>query len=175
MYYDYTDLDLRLLPGVEAMVESSDSVVFRVRVAATEPFDADRHRARKERAQERYVQQLLAQAGERVVRADWDVYLGEGKLTYFKKPCAPSDVQAKFILHVTPADPGVLPIARRRYGFDSLGFHFDRLSRQHRMQVADQCIAIVDLPTYAIDRIRVGQWIANGNRTLWDAEFSPSR
>ncbi len=167
-YFDYNDLDLRLLPGVEVVVEWSDSVVFRVRVAATEPFDADRHRAQKER----YVEQWLAQAGERVVRAGWDVYRNGRKLTYFKKPCVPADVQAKFILHVTPADPGVLPIARRRYGFDNLGFHFDWLRRPHRIQVADQCIAVVELPAYAIDRIRVGQWIANGNRTVWDAEFS---
>ena len=174
-YYGYNDLDLRLLPGVEVVVELSDGVVFRVRGAATEPFDAERHRARKQRAQERYVAQWLAQAGERVVRADWDVYRTGRKLTYFKKPCAPADVQAKFILHVTPADPGVLPIARRRYGFDNLGFHFDWLRRRHRMRVADQCLAIVELPAYAIDRIRVGQWMANGNRTVWDAEFSPSR
>ena len=175
VYYDYNDLDLRLLPGVEEVVEWSDGVVFRVRVAATEPFDADRHRVQKQRAQERYVAQLLAQAGERVVRAGWDVYRNGRKLTYFKKSCAPADVQAKFILHVTPADPGVLPIARQRYGFDNLGFHFDWIRRRHRMQVADQCIAVVELPDYAIARIRVGQWISAENRTLWDAEFSPSR
>ena len=175
VYYDYNDLDIRLLPGVEEVVELSDGVVFRVRVAATEPFDADRHRARKQRAQERYVAQLLEQAGERVVRADWDVYRTGRKLTYFKKPCAPADVQAKFILHVTPSDPGVLPIARWRYGFDNLGFHFDQLKRTAHVRVADQCIAIVELPDYAIDRIRVGQWVAEGNRTVWDAEFSPGR
>ena len=175
VYYDYNDLDLRLLPGVEEVVELSDGVVFRVRGAATEPFDAERHRARKQRAQERYVAQLLAQAGERVARSDWVVYRNGRKLTYFKKPCAPADVQTKFILHVTPADPGVLPIARRRYGFDNLGFHFDGLRRRHRMQVADQCLAVVELPDYAINRIRVGQWMANGNRTVWDAEFSPGR
>ena len=174
-YYDYNDLDLRLLPGVEEVVEWSDSVVFRVRGTATEPFDADRHRVYKQRAQEHYVAQLLTQAGERVVRAGWDVYRNGRKLTYVKKPCAPADVQAKFILHVTPAAPSVLPIARRRYGFDNLGFHFDWLRRRHRLRVADQCIAIVDLPAYAIDRIRVGQWMANGNRTVWDAEFSPGR
>ena len=63
VYYDYNDLDIRLLPGVEEVVELSDGVVFRLRVAATEPFDADRHRAQKHRAQERYVAHLLAQGG----------------------------------------------------------------------------------------------------------------
>ena len=168
VYFDYTDLDIRLLPGVETVAESSDGVVFRVMVAATEPFDADRHRARKQRYQERYVEQLLEQAGERVVRADWDVYRNGHKLTYFKQPCTPAAVQAKFILHVIPADPGVLPIARRRYGFDSLGFYFDRRG----VQVGDQCIATVQLPGYPIGRIRVGQWISADNRTLWDAKFA---
>ena len=168
VYFDYTDLDIRLLPGVETVAESSDSVVFRVMVAATQPFDEDRHRARKQRYQERYVEQLLEQAGERVVRADWDVYRNGHKLTYFKQPCAPADVQAKFVLHVIPADPGVLPIARRRYGFDSLGFYFDRRG----VRVGDQCIVTAHLPAYPIGRIRVGQWISDGNRTLWAAEFS---
>ena len=174
-YYDYNDLDIRLLPGVEEVVELSDGVVFRVRVAATEPFDADRHRARKHLAQERYVAHLLAQAGERVVRADWDVYRNGRKLTYFKQPCAAADVQAKFVLHVVPSDPADLPIHRKRYDSDNLGFHFDSLDLAARVQVADQCIAIVELPDYAIDRVYVGQWISKENRTVWEAEFSPGR
>ena len=175
VYYDYNDLDIRLLPGVEEVVALSDGVVFRVRVAATEPFDADRHRARKQRAQERYVAHLLAQAGERVVRADWDVYRNGRKLTYFKQPCAAADVQAKFVLHVVPSDLGVLPIARRRYGSDNLGFHFYWLDLAARVQVGDQCVATVQLPDYAIDRVYVGQWISKENRTVWEAEFSPGR
>ena len=175
VYYDYNDLDIRLLPGVEEVVALSDGVVFRLRLAATEPFDADRHRARKHLAQERYVAHLLAQAGERVVRADWDVYRNGRKLTYFKQPCAAADVQAKFVLHVVPADSGVLPIARRRWGSDNLDFHFDWLDLAARMQVADQCVAIVQLPDYAIDRVYVGQWISKENRTVWEAEFAPGR
>ena len=163
-YFDYDDRDLRLLPGVKVMAESPDGVVFHATAAATEPFDADRHRARKER----YVEQSLEQAGERVVRSSWDVYRTGRKLTYFKKPCAPSDTQAKFILHVTPADPGVLPIARKRYGFDNLGFHFDRRG----IRVGDLCMVIAQLPDYPIGRIRVGQWSSNDNRTLWEAVLS---
>ena len=160
----YDDIDLRCLPGVEPVAELSDGVVFRVTTAATEPFDADRHRARRQR----YLDQLIAQAGEWVVRDDWDVYLGEGKLTYLKEPCTPADVQAKFVLHVTPADLGVLSRSRQRYGYDNLGFYFDRRG----MRRGDQCIVAVHLPAYPIGRIRVGQWTANENRTLWEAEFA---
>ena len=160
---DYDELDLRCLSGVEPVAELSDGVVFRV-TAATEPFDADRHRARRQR----YVDQLIQQAGERVARADWDVYRNGRKLTYLKQPCAPADVQAKFVLHVTPADPSVLSRSRQRYGFDNLGFYFDRRG----VRRGDQCIVAVHLPDYPIGRIRVGQWISNENRILWDAEFS---
>ena len=162
---NYDDLDLRVLPGVETVAELADGFV--LRLTAVEPFDSERHRARKQR----YVAQLLAQAGERVVRSVWDVYRTGRKLTYFKEPCAPADVQAKLVLHVVPAVPADLPAHRKRYGFDNLGFYFDRRGGQ----VADQCIAIVQLPDYAIGRIRVGQWIAEGNRTVWEAEFSAGR
>ena len=162
---NYDDLDLRVLPGVEIVAELADGFV--LRPTAAEPFDAERHRARKQR----YVDQLLEQAGERVVRSVWDVYRTGRKLTYFKEPCAPADVQAKFVLHVVPADPADLPAHRERYGFDNLGFYFDRRGGR----VADQCIAIVRLPDYAIGRIRVGQWIAEGNRTVWEAEFAEGR
>ena len=176
VYYDYNDLDIRLLPGVEVVVEFSDGVVFRVTsTAAVEPFDEARLRAQKERYQERYVDQLLEWAGERVVRADWDVYRNGRKLTYFKKPCAPADVQAPFFLHIVPVDPADLPADRRRYGFDNLDFHFDWLDRTARVQVADQCVAIARLPDYAIDRVYSGQYVSNEHRTLWGVELPPRR
>ena len=159
---NYDAMDLRVLPGVEVVAELADGLV--LRLTAVKPFDAERHRARKQR----YVDQLVEQAGERVVHSVWDVYRTGRKLTYFKQPCAPVDVQAKFVLHVIPADPADLPAHRKRYGFDNLGFYFDRRGGR----VADQCVVIVQLPDYAIGRIRVGQWISAGNRTLWEAEFS---
>ena len=159
------DLDFRVLPGMEIVAELADGVVFR-RTAA-EPFDAVRHRARKQR----YVEQLIQQADERVVRAGWGVHRTGGTLIYHKEPCAPADVQAKFVLQVTPVNPADLPAHRKRHSFDSLGFYFDRRG----FRLGDQCIAIAHLPTYAIDRIRVGQWISKDNRTLWEAELSASR
>ena len=162
--HTYHDLDVRCLPGVETVAELSDGVVFRVTTAAAEPFDADRHRARKQR----YLKQLLEQVGERVVRADWDVYRTGRKLTYLKQPCTPADMQAKFVLRVIPADPEDLSRSRQRYGYDNLGFQFDRRG----VRVDEKCMAIAHLPDYLIRRIQVGQWSSNGNRTLWDAAFS---
>ena len=132
-----------------------------------ESFKSERHPAQRQRDAE----QLIEQADEQVARAGWSVYRTGRKLIYRKAPCAPADVEAKFILHVTPADPNDLPANRQRHGFESLGFHFD----QRGFQLDDQCIAIAQLPDYAIDRIRVGQWISKGNRTVWEAEFSASQ
>ena len=163
--YDFDDFDIRVLPGVEPVAYLSDGAVFRV--TATEPFDAKRHRARKQR----YVQQLLAQADEQVARAGWSVYRKGRKLIYHKKPCVPADVQAKLVLHVIPTAPGVLSIARQQHGYDSLGFYFN----QRGFWLDDQCIAIAQLPDYSIDHIRVGQWISKEDRTVWAAELPPRR
>ena len=103
VYLGYDHLDLRLLPGMEIVAELADGVV--LRRTASEPFDEGRHRARKQR----YIEQLIQQADERVSRADWTVYRTGRTLIYRKEPCAPADVQAKFILHVVPTDPADLP------------------------------------------------------------------
>ena len=128
-----------------------------------ESFKSERHPAQRQH----YAEQLIAQAGEPVVRADWSVYRTGRKLIYHKQPCGPADVQAKFILHVTPADPNELPTNRQRHGFESFSFYFD----QRGFQLDDQCIAIAQLPDSPIGRIRVGQWISKEDRTVWEAEF----
>ncbi len=170
-FFRYDDLDFRLLPGVEVVAELPDGLV--LRRTAYEPFDEDRHRARKQR----YIDQLIQQASERVVRAGWTVYRTERTLIYRKKPCAPADVQAKFVLHVVPADPADLPAHRQQYGSENLDFyfHYNLLYKSLGFRLGDQCIAIAHLPAYPIDRIHIGQWISRDNRTLWEAELTPSR
>ncbi len=163
--FTHDDTDFRVLSGVEIVAELADGTVFR-RTAA-EPFDADRHRARRQR----YANQLIHQADAQVRRAGWRVYRTGRRLIYRKKPCAPADVQAKFVLHVVPVDWADLPAKRKQHGFDNLDFYFD----QRGERVDDQCMVIVRVPAYAINRIRIGQWIAAENRTLWETEFAPGR
>ena len=167
----YDELDFRLLPGIEVVAELADGLV--LRRTAYEPFDEDRHRARKQR----YVDQLIQQASEQVGRAGWTVYRTGRTLIYRKAPCAPADVQAKFVLHVVPADPADLPADRQQYSSENLDFYFYRssLGKSLGFRLGDQCIAIAHLPAYAIDRIHIGQWIAAEDRTLWEAEFAPGR
>ena len=163
--YNYSHTDLRALAGMETVAELADGFI--LRRTADEPFDAQRHRARKQR----YVNQLIQQADEQVIRAGWHVYRTGRTLIYRKKPCVPTDVQAKFVLHVVPADHADLPADRKQYGSDNLDFYFNPDSER----VDDECTVLVRLPAYAIDRIHIGQWIAAANRTLWKAEFAPSR
>ncbi len=164
-YSNRGGLDLRVLPGVEIVAELADGVVFRR--TASESFDVKRHRARKQR----YVDQLIQQADEQVVRAGWSVYRNGRRLIYRKGPCVPADVQAKFVLHVVPVDPADLSPGRQQYDSDNLDFYFDWIGER----LGDQCIAIVRLPSYAINRIHIGQWIAEEDRTLWEAELSAGR
>ena len=164
-HLDCDGVDIRVLSGVETVVELADGVV--LRRTAYEPFDAERHRAQRQR----YVQQLIQQASEQVVHAGWTVYRTGRKLIYRKAPCAPADTQAKFVLHVVPADPADLPVHHQQYDSENLDFYFEWIGFRR----GDQCIAIAQLPDYAIGRIYIGQWISAEDRTLWEAEFPTSR
>ena len=132
-----------------------------------DPAEVKRHRAQRQR----YVEHLIQQADDPVVRAGWNVYRTGRKLIYHKEPCAPADTQAKFVFHVVPADPADLPPDRQPYGSENRDFYFDRYGER----IDDQCMAIIPLPAYTIDRIHIGQWIPADNRTLWEAELTPSR
>ena len=123
------------------------------------PYDPDAYPAVYESAASR----------EPNVRAVFDLYLDEDAraLTYLKEPCAPSDADARFFLHVEPERPGDLPRERREVGFDALDFDF------HLRGAAfdGKCAAKVPLPDYPISSIRTGQWI-RGGAVVWRADVS---
>ncbi len=108
----------------------------------------------------------LAAAGEPAARGVFDIYLGEGSLIFVKEPCARADTEAKFFLHLIPADEDGLPEERKQYGFDNLDFDFD----QHGDRFDGTCLAKVVLPEYAISQIRTGQF--EGASKLWMEEIS---
>ena len=143
-----------VLSSVEIVAELADGTVFRR--SAAEPYNVD---------------QFIHQADEQVSRAGWHVYRTGRRLIYRKQPCAPADVQAKFVLHVVPVDPADLPAHRKQYGSENLDFYFN----QFCYRVDDECTVIVRLPAYPIRRIHIGQWISAEDRTLWEAEFAPGR
>ena len=104
--------------------------------------------------------------GNPVAQSRFDLYLSGNRLAYLKEPCAPVDTDARFFLHIFPADPADLPADGREYGFVNWDFRF----ADHGGRAADKCVAERDLPDYPIERIRTGQFVS-GEGQLWSAAF----
>ena len=113
----------------------------------------------------------LATAGQPALRSNFDVYLDGNAVTYIKEPCAAADTAGTFILHPFPVNPGDLPEWRREHGFNNLDFQFDLWGARFD----GKCVAVAPLPGYPIDRLRVGQWLPDEDRQLWQGEFPVGR
>ena len=113
-----------------------------------------------------------ATSGEPAARGVFDVYLGlgAGSLIFVKTPCASADTEAKFFLHLIPADEDDLPAERKRYGFDNLDFGFEA----HGERLDGKCLAEVPLPEYGISEIRTGQYVPVFGR-VWEEEIHLER
>lgn len=100
-----------------------------------------------------------------IVRSDFDVYMDEDNshLIYFKDECSVADVVPRFFLHIFPTHPADLPAHRRQYDFDNLSFDF----RTRGERYGKLCAITIDLPDYAITRIRTGQWISRTGVQIW--------
>lgn len=108
-------------------------------------------------------------AGRPAARSTFDIHVKGNRLAYLKSPCASEDVQARFFLHIFPADAADLPEHRKQHGFVALGFDF----LGNGLILDGNCLAVAPLPDYPIARIRTGQWIP-GEGQLWQAEISAS-
>ena len=105
------------------------------------------------------------ETGTPVVRANFDIYIDEARLIYFKEQCGSSDTTTKFFLHIIPVDEGDLPGGRRQHGFDNLDFDF----YEYGVLKDGRCAAIIRLPNYDIASVKTGQFTDGGR--LWAAEF----
>ena len=110
-------------------------------------------------------------AGGPIIRGDFDVYAAGSELLYIKDPCHPSDVEARFALHLFPANLDDLPAERRGHGFDNLDFVFREVGGRHRGAIVGRrCLAAVRLPDYPISAVRTGQFVRGGDgevETIW--------
>ena len=113
---------------------------------------------------------LAGDYGPPVAQSHFDLYLRGNALTYLKEPCAQGDTDARFFLHIIPVDLADLPADSRDRGFDNMDFHF----ADHGALAGDKCVATLELPEYAIERIRTGQFVSGEGR-LWGAEFPAAR
>ena len=121
-------------------------------------------------AQALYESVAAGDYGQPVARSDFDMYIRGNALVYLKEPCAPGDADARFFLHTIPADPADLPSDSRGSGFDNMDFRFG----DHGANIGGKCVAERDLPDYAIERIRTGQFV-RGDGQLWGVEFPVAR
>ena len=108
-----------------------------------------------------------AKRREPMARADFDVYLTRGALTYVKESCADADARGRFLVSVFPSDAADLEEGREELGHNSLNFSFG----EYGGAVNGRCVMRRPLPEYAIERLEIGQWIPGGD-TLWRAEIA---
>ena len=101
-----------------------------------------------------------------VIRSRFDVYYADNRLIYTKEQCTKEDVAPRFFLHVIPADPADF---RNPYS-NNLDFFFKRRALRNGLDDG-RCVAIRHLPDYAIERIRTGQYIYDGE-PFWEGEAS---
>ena len=100
------------------------------------------------------------------ISAVFDVYIDERRLIYAKARCDAEDRDARFFLHLTPADVSDLPEERKEFGFDILNFDFwDRGGES-----GGECFAVVDLPAYEIAEISTGQY--TDERLVWSGRYN---
>ena len=107
-------------------------------------------------------------ATEPVARAEFDIYIHDGRIYYYKEECTQEDVADWFFLHIIPVQEGDLPESRRRHGFENLDFPFEGRG----VLLGGKCATQIELPPYPIARIRTGQFIPDGPR-LWEVAVAP--
>ena len=108
---------------------------------------------------------LLEKGVQPAVSSVFDVYIDDGELIYAKQSCTDKDREARFFLHLIPADVSDLPEERKESGFDNLDFNL--LERGGESDGA--CFAVVDLPEYEIAEISTGQYTSDGR--VWGDEL----
>ena len=101
------------------------------------------------------------------IRSTFDIYLRGNTLVYFKEPCGAEYMRATFFLHYEPVVGDDLPADRQQYGFDGVHFNIQEMP-------VEQCVALQELPDYAIALIRTGQFLGNEDGSyanLWVEEL----
>ena len=128
---------------------------------------------------EDYRNRLLAEAGEPIIRSDYDIYLHQEKagesedqpnrlrLLYFKPGCSQDDSGTRFFMHVIPRSAEDLPDQSKEAGYEELNFALEDYGGRY----GGDCFAVLDLPEYDILEIRTGQ--ATGeNSNSWQGSFT---
>ncbi len=110
---------------------------------------------------------IVLEKGRLIIRSDYDVYLDDVRVIYMKDPCSQADVEPRFFLHVYPVDSNDLLAQSRQRGYDNLDFSF----AGHGFRSGERCLAIRELPRYAISRLETGQFTSGEDR-IWEGSFA---
>ena len=126
-----------------------------------------------------YRDRLLAEAGEPIIRSDYEVYLHQEKagesagqpnrlrLLYFKPACSQDEIGTRFFITCLPVAQMTFPSERKEAGYEELDFGLDDFGGRYD----GDCFAVRDLPEYDILEIRTGQWSTEGD-TLWEGRYA---
>ena len=107
----------------------------------------------------------IANLSPPVIKSDWNVHLGDGRLTYVGSEC--SRLDEYFFLHFVPSYPDDLPAGRKKYGYEAYDFRFDLVGG---IRVGQTCVVERLLPKYDIRAIRTGQYAEMGR--IWEGEYA---
>ena len=174
-YVEQRGVNFTIHPPATSELQALGRAEYAVKVgpALWMPFDSpdrqwvlDRFAGRDLRVFDRdYWAELLGD-NQSAIRSDWDVYLVGNSLIYMKEQCTPDDAEPTFFLHLDPVDMNDLPSHRKQYGFDNLDFAFGN----HRLPIKGEvCVAVRELPDYAIAALRTGQFTDEGR--IWEGRF----
>ncbi len=114
-----------------------------------------------------YLYGLVGDSGP-VVRAPFDLYLGDGTLIYFKEDCTQEDFERKVLLYVQPVSNFALPGIHKSVGTDLLDF----FPARQGVRVEGECLAIAPLPEYDIKLITTGQYVRD--TVFWEVDLAPA-
>lgn len=105
---------------------------------------------------------------EPAARANFDIYIQDGRIYYYKEGCTQEHVADLFFLHIIPVQEDDLVESWRPHGFENRDFPFEGRG----VLLGGKCAAHIELPSYPIALIRTGQHIPYGGR-LWEVEIEP--
>ena len=139
-------------------------------LVALRPMDAARMTDTALAAYQEMYQQAVA--GEPIIRADYDVYRQGNRLVFIKENCPPAAPEAWFGVRPFPPAPETAPPDWWQPG-PAASFS------NHRVQLGDVCLAVIQLPAAAggdiiLSRRNLGQYEPEGE-PVWEGFYSLSQ
>ena len=110
-----------------------------------------------------------AVAGDPIIRADYNVYRNGQRLTFVKENCPPDSRDAWFSVKPFPPEPELLPP-----NIVTAGYYFPEGFSNHRVQLGDICLAVIQLPAAVRGDIILSQRQPGqaGTMVAWEELYS---